>query len=164
MQRIGFIVFPGFSVMICAVITAFELANREMSEPVYDVRLLSETGGSIRASIGMSVVTDRFGRADFDTLITGRRPETPDPGLIKVCAPGFRAMPAGRRDLHRSVHPGRSRSTRRPTREHALEARARAAVSIPKSEGGGRPHLHHRRPGVDLGRDDRGYRPRAGYD
>ena len=46
MQRIGFIVFPGFNVMTCAVIAAFELANREMGEPVYDVRLLSETGGS----------------------------------------------------------------------------------------------------------------------
>jgi transcriptional regulator GlxA family with amidase domain len=39
MQRIGFIVFAGFNVMTCAVIAAFELANREMGEPVYDVRL-----------------------------------------------------------------------------------------------------------------------------
>jgi len=38
MQRIGCIVFPGFNVMTCAVIAAFELANREMGEPVYDVR------------------------------------------------------------------------------------------------------------------------------
>src|SRR5262245_29529305 len=89
MQRIGFIVFPGFSVMICAVITAFELANREMSEPVYDVRLLSETGGSIRASIGMSVVTDRFGRANFDTLITGGGTEPLTPGLIKFVRRAF---------------------------------------------------------------------------
>ena len=64
MQRIGFIVFPGFQVMSCAVIAAFELANREMDEPVYDVRLLSETGGYIRASIGMSVATDPFDRAN----------------------------------------------------------------------------------------------------
>ena len=35
MQRIGLIVFPGFQVTSCAVISAFELANREMGEPVY---------------------------------------------------------------------------------------------------------------------------------
>jgi len=77
MQRIGFIVFPGFNVMTCAVIAAFELANREMGEPVYDVRLLSETGGSIRASIGMSVATHPFGRANFDTPIMGGGTEPP---------------------------------------------------------------------------------------
>jgi len=39
MQRVGLIVFPGFQVMSCAVISVFESANREMGEPVYDVRL-----------------------------------------------------------------------------------------------------------------------------
>jgi transcriptional regulator GlxA family with amidase domain len=71
MQHIGLIVFPGFQVMNCAVISAFELANREMGEPVYEVRLLSETCGSIRASIGISVGTNPFDRTKFDTLITG---------------------------------------------------------------------------------------------
>ena len=89
MQRIGFIVFPGFNVMTCAVIAAFELANREMGEPVYDVRLLSETGGSIRASIGVSVATDPFGRANFDTLIMGGGTEPPTPGLIKFVQRAF---------------------------------------------------------------------------
>lgn len=89
MQRIGFLVFPGFQVMSCAVISAFELANREMGEPVYDVRLLSETGGSIRASIGMSVATDPFGRAKFDTLIMGGGNEPPTPGLINFVQRAF---------------------------------------------------------------------------
>jgi transcriptional regulator GlxA family with amidase domain len=89
MQRIGFIVFPSFQVMTCAVISAFELANREMGEPVYDVRLLSETGGAIRASIGMSVATDPFGRAKFDTLIMGGGTEPPTPGLIKFLRLAF---------------------------------------------------------------------------
>src|SRR5712671_2028516 len=83
MQRIGLIVFPGIQVMSCAVISAFEFANREMGETVYDVCLLSETGGSIRASIGMSVATDPFDRTKFDTLITGGGTEPPTPGLIK---------------------------------------------------------------------------------
>ncbi|HEY1472814.1 MAG TPA: GlxA family transcriptional regulator [Pseudolabrys sp.] len=89
MQRIGFLVFPGFQVMSCAVISAFELANKEMGEPVYDVRLLSETGGSIRASIGMSVATDPFGRANFDTLIMGGGNEPPTPGLINFVRRAF---------------------------------------------------------------------------
>src|SRR5262249_24679709 len=90
MQRIGFIVSPGFQVMSCAVIAAFELANREMDEPVYDVRLLSETGGYIRASIGMSVATHPFGRANYDTLIMGGSTEPPTPGLIKFVRHGVR--------------------------------------------------------------------------
>jgi transcriptional regulator GlxA family with amidase domain len=60
-----------------------------MGEPVYDVRLLSETGGSIRASIGMSVATDPFGRANFDTLIMGGGNEPPTPGLINFVRRAF---------------------------------------------------------------------------
>ena len=82
MQRIGLVVFPGFQILSCAVMSAFELANREMGEPVYDVRLLSETGGSIRTSIGMSVATNPFGHAKFDTLLMGGGDKPPTPGLI----------------------------------------------------------------------------------
>src|SRR6516162_749590 len=63
---------------------------------------------------------------------------------------------------HQRLHPGRSRSARRPTRDHTLERRARLAGAIPKSKGGGRPHLHCRRPDMDLGRDGRGDRPGIG--
>jgi transcriptional regulator GlxA family with amidase domain len=85
MQRIGFIVFPGFQVMSFAVMSVFEFANQEMEEPVYDVRLLSETGGPIRASIGLSVATEPFDGRKFDTLIVGGSGvvESPTPGLIQ---------------------------------------------------------------------------------
>ena len=43
-QRIGFVVFPGFQVMGFAVISAFAFANVQRGEPVYEVQLLSETG------------------------------------------------------------------------------------------------------------------------
>src|SRR5882672_2001687 len=69
--RIGFIVLPGFQMLSVAALTVFELANKEMSEPVYDVHLLSETGGSIRSSIGFSVATEPLAKTDFDTLIVG---------------------------------------------------------------------------------------------
>src|SRR5229473_5735226 len=71
MQRIGFIVLPGFQMMSVAALSVFELANWEIGEPVYELHLLSETGGSIRSSIGISVATEPFGDANFDTLLVG---------------------------------------------------------------------------------------------
>src|SRR4029077_21167922 len=38
---------------------------------VYDVRLMSETGGSIRSSIGVSVATEPFDDTNSDTLMIG---------------------------------------------------------------------------------------------
>jgi transcriptional regulator GlxA family with amidase domain len=85
MQRIGFVVFPGFQVMSFAVISVFEFANIQIGEPVYDVKLLSETGGSIRSSAGMSVVAEPFDDTNFDTLIVGGGTvvEPSTPGLIE---------------------------------------------------------------------------------
>jgi transcriptional regulator GlxA family with amidase domain len=85
MQRIGFIVFPGFQAMGLAVISAFEFANAHVGEPVYDVQLLSETGGPIAASMGISVVAEPFGETKFDTLIVGGGAtiEPSTPGLIE---------------------------------------------------------------------------------
>src|SRR5258708_13724520 len=83
MQRIGFIVFPGFQVMSFAVISVFEFANIHIGRPVYDVKLLSETGGSVRSSASMSVVAEPFDDTNFDTLIVGGgavvQPSTPGP-------------------------------------------------------------------------------------
>jgi transcriptional regulator GlxA family with amidase domain len=70
-QHIGFIALPGFQVMSLAALSVFEFANKETGEPVYDVRLLSETGGSIRSSIGVSVTTEPFDDTNLDTLIVG---------------------------------------------------------------------------------------------
>jgi transcriptional regulator GlxA family with amidase domain len=71
MQRIGFIVLPGFQMLSVTALSVFELANWEIGEPVYDVHLLSETGGSIRSSIGISVATEPFDDTNFDTLLVG---------------------------------------------------------------------------------------------
>jgi transcriptional regulator GlxA family with amidase domain len=71
MQRVGVIVLPGFQVMSLAALSVFEFANKEMDKPVYDVRLLSETGGSVRSSIGISVATEPFRNTNLDTLIVG---------------------------------------------------------------------------------------------
>ena len=71
MRRIGFVALPGFQVMSMAVMSVFEFANREMAAPVYEVHVLSETGGSIRSSLGVSIATEPFGDRNFDTLIVG---------------------------------------------------------------------------------------------
>ena len=85
MQRIGFIVLPGFQMMSVGALSVFEIANWEMGEPVYDVHLLSETGGSIRSSIGISVATEPFDDTIFDTLLVGGSAVVGSltPGVIK---------------------------------------------------------------------------------
>jgi transcriptional regulator GlxA family with amidase domain len=83
MQRVGFVLTPGFQVMSFAALSVFEFANKEMGEPVYDVRLLSETGGLMRSSIGVSVVTEPFDATIFDTLFVCRGTEPSTPGLIE---------------------------------------------------------------------------------
>src|SRR5258708_26015907 len=54
-----------------------------MGASVYDVRLLSETGGLMRSSIGVSVVTEPFDATIFDTLSFCRGTEPLTPGLIE---------------------------------------------------------------------------------
>ena len=85
MQRIGFTALPGFQVLSVGALSVFEFANKEMDGPVYDVHLLSETGGSIRSSIGISVETEPFDDTIFDTLIVGGSAEIGSltPGVIR---------------------------------------------------------------------------------
>ncbi|SDN87135.1 GlxA family transcriptional regulator [Phyllobacterium sp. OV277] len=71
MQRIGFVVFPDFQMMSLAAASVFEFANIEAEEDIYDVHLLSETGGPIRNSIGLAMQTEPFNNLVFDTLIVG---------------------------------------------------------------------------------------------
>ena len=93
MRRIGFVLFPGFQVMSFAVISVFEMANIQSGERAYDIILLSEGGGDVRASSGLSVATKPFGDEDFHTLIVGGGTEvTPaTPGMIAFLrrAPGW---------------------------------------------------------------------------
>jgi transcriptional regulator GlxA family with amidase domain len=84
MQRIGLIMFPGYSVISLAAMSVFEVANLTLERQVYDLHFLSETGGAIRTSIGVSVETRRFIKTDFDTLIAGggMSVEPSTPGLL----------------------------------------------------------------------------------
>src|SRR6266436_3676881 len=88
MQRIGFIVFPDFEVLSLDTATVFEVANLIAPEQLYELHVLSDTGGAVSTSIGMSVDTKAFGKTDFDTLIVSgtlfvKKPFSPfSPNLI----------------------------------------------------------------------------------
>src|SRR5260221_12757259 len=71
MHRVGFVAFANFGAMGLAALSTFEHANLVKGEPVYEVTLLSQGGGSVRSSAGFCVMTEKFGDATFDTLIVG---------------------------------------------------------------------------------------------
>jgi transcriptional regulator GlxA family with amidase domain len=82
MQRIAFLVFPGFQVMSLAAVSAFEFTNIELGEQVYEIRYLSEAGGPVPSSFGMTIDTEPFGDPAFDTLMVSGAPSImlPSPG------------------------------------------------------------------------------------
>lgn len=84
MQCVGFVAFPNFGAMGLAALSTFEHANLTKREQVYEVTLLSETGGPVRSSAGFAVMTEPFGDGIFDTLIIGASThlDEPAPGVI----------------------------------------------------------------------------------
>jgi transcriptional regulator GlxA family with amidase domain len=71
MHRVGFIVPDGFQLMRLAALAAFEIANLPPTGPRYEVRLLSERGGPVLSSSGMTLETRAFEDPAFDTVIVG---------------------------------------------------------------------------------------------
>ncbi|MFM0061194.1 DJ-1/PfpI family protein [Paraburkholderia phytofirmans] len=71
MHRIGFIVPRRFQMMSLAALTVFEIANMPPRGPCYEVHLLSERGGPVVSSGGMTLETEAFGEPAFDTVIVG---------------------------------------------------------------------------------------------
>ena len=91
MQRIAFVVFPGYQVMSMAAVSVFEFANINAGEKIYDLHFLSETGGTIRSSVGMTMETERFTDPSFDTVIVGGGTGVPQasPGLLAFMQQSF---------------------------------------------------------------------------
>jgi transcriptional regulator GlxA family with amidase domain len=58
MRRIGIVVYPNFRLIGLAAATVLEIANSLRASPFYDVRVVSEAGGLVRSSIGVSVQTE----------------------------------------------------------------------------------------------------------
>jgi len=97
MHRIGLVLFPGVNVMSVAPIAVFEMANVASAEPVYDVHVLSERGGLVRTSIGITIATEAFDEPDFDTLIVGAATE------VQVSSPGLLAFVRSAQRVSRRV-------------------------------------------------------------
>jgi transcriptional regulator GlxA family with amidase domain len=68
-QQIGFVVYPGFSVLSLSALAVFEFANIAHGTPVYAVETLSDRGGPVRSSIGVTIETSPVARSGYDTLI-----------------------------------------------------------------------------------------------
>jgi transcriptional regulator GlxA family with amidase domain len=90
-HRIGLVIFPGVQVLSLAPISVFEMANVTAGKTIYDVRLLSESGGPVRTSIGITIGTEAFDEPDFDTLIVGAatEPEEASPKLLAFVRKAF---------------------------------------------------------------------------
>ena len=69
MITVAFVVFEGFQSMALAAMPVFEYANFSAGETLYDVRVLSADGSSLRASGGLSIGTEAFDERVFDTVI-----------------------------------------------------------------------------------------------
>jgi len=84
MKRIGLLVFPGFQILDLVAVSVFELANAAAPDPLYDIELVSERGGSVQSSSGVQVDTRAFDRPAFDTLMVAGSTviEPVSPGLV----------------------------------------------------------------------------------
>jgi transcriptional regulator GlxA family with amidase domain len=90
MHRIGFVLFPGANILSTAPISAFEVANFSAGKPFYELQILSENGGAVRTSWGITIETQAFGEPDFDTLLigAGTEIEVGSPELLRFIEKG----------------------------------------------------------------------------
>lgn len=77
--------YPGYSVMALAVATVYELVNMYSEEPRYDIRFISEAGGPVRTSAGLTVHSEPFADAAGDTLMVGgaEQPQLQPPAMVE---------------------------------------------------------------------------------
>lgn len=71
MHVIGVVLFDEFQSMALAAQSVFEYANVTAGERVYTSVYVSERGGAVRSSCGMTLMTDPFDARTFDTVIVG---------------------------------------------------------------------------------------------
>lgn len=77
MRKVGLLVLPGFQVLGFSALSAFEVANKEAGERLYDLHVMSETGGPVRSSLGMDIATEAASADGFDTILVAVGMEVP---------------------------------------------------------------------------------------
>lgn len=79
MPVIAFVVYDGFQSMALAAQSVFEFANLALAKPYYQAVTLSDAGGPVRASSGLTVLTEPFDARVFDTVIFAGSETAADP-------------------------------------------------------------------------------------
>ncbi len=69
MHRVGFIIYPDFQLVCLAACSVFEIADRVLGAPNYDVSIRSEAGGAIRGTTAVTVLSEPLGSEPFDSVI-----------------------------------------------------------------------------------------------
>ena len=69
MLTVGVLALPDLKLMSLSAMAVFQVANNVAGEPVYDLHLVSETGGNVQTNAGFAVMTEPAGDTVFDTLI-----------------------------------------------------------------------------------------------
>src|SRR5215471_19470044 len=84
MQRIGFVVFPDFEVLSLGTATVFEVANVVARKELYELHVLSDSGGPVRISIGVAAQQRIFRRRSRCADPDGPRGPRP-PQNLRAC-------------------------------------------------------------------------------
>lgn len=83
-RSVGLLLPASFQVLDLMAATVFELANSLCETAAYEIALLSESGGLVRSSSGIAVLTDPLTRYDYDTLLVAAQtqPSRPAPPAL----------------------------------------------------------------------------------
>lgn len=82
MRHVGFIMEDGFQVMGLAALSAFEFANLQLEKQAYMISVMSEKGGAIVSTLGVTVETQPLGVFPDTLMVLGEmKPRPLTPGL-----------------------------------------------------------------------------------
>jgi hypothetical protein len=128
MPTIAFVVFDGFYSMALTAQSVFEFTNVELGKPFYEMLNVSERGGPVRASSGLTVLTEAIDDRVFDTVIfPGSNPATATAEGAGVCASQCRDREAYCFHMHGCIRARGGWVARWPPRDHPLVLCARFA-------------------------------------
>ncbi|MFJ5295470.1 GlxA family transcriptional regulator [Pseudomonas sp. NPDC088368] len=69
MHTVGFIIYPDFQLVCLAASSVFEVADRVLGSAYYEVSIRSETGGTVKGTAAVSVLSTPLGDDPFDSVI-----------------------------------------------------------------------------------------------